>query len=66
MDTASGYPSNVADTWFAPADQCFKASDGDCLIAVTEEIAQEFENTNAIELTEQEYKNYFPDPEPMI
>jgi hypothetical protein len=57
MDAESGYPNNVATTWFTPAEQAPKSTDGDCLIAAINPIADRFIAEGVTELTESEYTN---------
>lgn len=64
MDTASGYPSDEAETWFSPASDAPKALDGEVLLACVEPIADEFIAEGATEITESEYRELYPEPEP--
>lgn len=60
MDSASGYPNNQAETWFISAEQAPKDSEGNCLIAAIEPIAEEFLKAGAEELTEEQYQALLP------
>lgn len=64
MDAASGYPSDEAETWFAPASEAPRAPDGDVLLACVEPIAGEFVMEGAAEITEAEYRELYPQPAP--
>jgi hypothetical protein len=66
MDTASGYPSTQADTWFAPIESSPKDADGNPLIAAIEPIATQFVAAGAEELTVEEFQSLIPQPEPDI
>ena len=58
MDAESGFPSNVATTWFPPAATAPRDPDGNCLISAKPPIAEKFLLSDAIEITEEEYKSY--------
>lgn len=57
MDSASGFPSSKADTWFTPESYSLKDSNGNCLIAAIHEIAEEFSKSDAEEITFDEFMN---------
>ena len=63
MDAASGYPNEQADTWFGPASESIKDSEGNCLIAAIQPIAEQFGAAGAEELTSEEYQILLPQPE---
>lgn len=56
MDTASGYPSNKATTWFAPAIEATKDKNGNILIAAMSDIADEFIKSGVQEISEEEFQ----------
>lgn len=60
MDTASGYPSQQAETWFAPAEQAPRDPSGLCIIAAIPQIAQEFAAFGATEISEAEFAAIIP------
>lgn len=60
MDAESGYPNEQADTWFGPASEAPKASDGTCLIAAIEPIAQRLIAEACDEITEEQYQSSLP------
>lgn len=64
MDAASGYPSDEAQTWFAPASEAPKAPDGEVLLACVEPIADEFVAEGDFEITEAGYRALYPQPAP--
>jgi hypothetical protein len=57
MDTESGFPSEVAQTWFTPYDSAPKDSSGEAYIAAGEAIADRFASNlfGVSEITESEY-----------
>ena len=60
MDSESGYPNSEADTWFAPASDCPKDKDGNCLLACIPEIAERIAPVAIKELTQAEYNAELP------
>lgn len=60
MDSESGYPNSEADTWFAPASDCPKDKDGNCLLACIKEIAERIAPVAIKELTQAEYEAELP------
>lgn len=64
MDTASGYPSADADTWFVPDSESQKDDEGNCLIAAIAPIAEQFSAAGAEELVAEEYTALIPQPDP--
>ena len=66
MDTASGYPSTKAETWFAPINAVPKDSEGNALIAAIEPIAAQFVAAGAEELTAEEFQALLPQSEELI
>jgi hypothetical protein len=60
MDKKSGYPSNEANTWFAPAIEATKDKDGNILIAAMPAIAKEFIKSGVQEISEEEFQNLIP------
>ena len=59
MDAKSGYPNNQAETWFTPASDCQKDSDGNCLIAAIPPIADRLAEVGE-ELTQEQYEAALP------
>lgn len=55
MDSKSGYPNNMAETWFSPSNNCPKDKDGNCLFACIQEIAERIAPVAIKELTQDEY-----------
>ncbi len=60
MDKASGYPSNEAQTWFAPASDAPMDEQGNLLIAAMPAIAEEFIKAGALEISEEEFHALLP------
>ena len=60
MDRASGYPSNEAETWFAPVTDAPMDEQGNVLIAAMPEIAEEFIKAGASEISEEEFQSLLP------
>jgi len=60
MDTASGYPSNEATTWFVPAGEATKDKDGNILIAAMPAIAEQFIKQGVHEISEEEFQKLIP------
>jgi len=60
MDKASGYPSNEAETWFAPASDAPMDDQGNLLIAAMPVIAEEFIKAGALEISEEEFQSLLP------
>lgn len=60
MDTESGFPNNVATTWFAPAATAPRDPEGNCLISAKPPIADSFLQAGATELSEAEYLSFLP------
>ena len=60
MDKASGYPSNEAETWFAPATEAPMDDQGNLLIAAMPIIAEEFIKAGALEIPEEEFQSLLP------
>ena len=60
MDKASGYPSNEAETWFAPVTDAPLDEQGNVLIAAMPEIASQFINAGATEISEEEFQSLLP------
>jgi hypothetical protein len=58
MDKASGYPSNEAETWFAPATEAPMDEQGNVLIAAMPEIAEGFIKAGAQEISEEEFQSF--------
>jgi hypothetical protein len=56
MDKSSGYPSNVAQTWFAPANEAPTDNDENILIAAMPLIADEFIKADVLEISEEDYQ----------
>jgi hypothetical protein len=63
MDAASGYPNEETATWFVPASESIKDSEGNCLIAAIAPIAEQFVAAGAEELPAEEYTALIPPPE---
>jgi hypothetical protein len=66
MDAASGYPNEQTATWFVPASESIKDSEGNCLIAAIEPIAEQFGEAGADEITAEQYHALIPQPDPEI
>lgn len=64
MDTASGYPSADAETWFVPSSEAQKDAEGNCLIAAIPQIAEQFAAAGAEEITAEQYHALIPQPDP--
>lgn len=60
MDSASGFPSAQAATWFAPAAQAPRDPAGRCLIAAIPPIAAQFAAEGAEEITAEEFAAALP------
>jgi hypothetical protein len=60
MDFESGFPSAQAATWFAPATQAPRDSEGRCLLAAIAPIAARFAATGVEEITEAAYLAALP------
>ena len=60
MDKASGYPSNEAVTWFAPAAEAPVDEQGNLLIAAMPAIAEEFIKAGALEISQEEFQALLP------
>ena len=60
MDKASGYPSNEAETWFAPATEAPMDEQGNVLVAAMLEIASQFISAGATEISEEEFQSLLP------
>lgn len=60
MDKASGYPSNGANTWFAPLSEAPMDESGNVLIAAMPEIAEEFIKAGASEISKEEFQSLLP------
>ena len=60
MDTASGYPSADAETWFVPVSESQKDAEGNCLIAAIPQIAEQFAAAGAEEITSDQYLALIP------
>ena len=60
MDKASGYPSNEAETWFAPVTDAPLDEQGNVLIAAMPEIASQFISAGATEISEEEFQSLLP------
>jgi len=58
MDKTSGYPSNAAQTWFAPANEAPTDNNGNILIAAMPLIANEFIKANVLEISEKQYQEF--------
>lgn len=58
MDKASGYPSNEAETWFAPATDALMDNQGNLLIAAMPVIAEEFLKAGAQEISAEEFQSF--------
>ena len=59
MDSKSGYPNNMAETWFSPSHNCPKDKNGNCLIAAIPPIADRLSEVGE-ELTQQQYEADLP------
>jgi len=59
MDAESGYPNEQAKTWFTPAADCRKDSDGNCLIAAIPPIADRLAEVGE-ELTQEQHEAALP------
>lgn len=66
MDLISGYPSEKAETWFAPATDAAKDTDGNILIAAMPIIAEQFISAGAAQITEDEYRANLPKLESLL
>lgn len=60
MDKASGYPSDQAETWFAPVSDAPRDGQGNVLIAAIPEIAAQFISAGALEISEEEFRSLLP------
>lgn len=60
MDKASGYPSNEAETWFAPVTDAPMDEHGNLLIAAMPLIAEEFLKAGAQEISEEVFQALLP------
>ena len=60
MDKNSGYPSNEAQTWFAPASNAPIDEQGNALIAAMPAIAEEFIKSGVQEISEAEFQRLLP------
>ena len=66
MDFISGYPSEKAETWFAPASDAAKDADGNILIAAMPIIAEQFITAGAQQINEDEYRSNLPTLESIL